>query len=298
MLRPLATHHRYSYSAIQRRPDYAWPDGKRLAVYLGFNIEHFEFGKGLGAKLAPSGDPDVLNYAWRDYGNRVGVWRCRDLFDELKLPVGLLLNTALYDYCPEVMASFRKGEYAWGTEVIGHGHTNAERQGDMSEDAEKKLIVECTARIAKEEGIAPRGWLSPWISESAATPDLLKEAGYTYNLNWCHDDQPQKMATRAGDLWTIPYPQEINDIPAVIGRQCGAEEFAGMITDCYDEMIAQSVKQPLVMGIALHPYLVGQPHRLRQLRRALKHICEDGRAWWTTPGAIHDHIAALPSEVK
>ena len=325
MLRQLTTHHRYPYSPITKRPDYTWPDGKRLAVYLGFNVEHFEFGKGLGAKLAPSGDPDVLNFAWRDYGNRVGVWRCRDLFDELKLPVGLLINTALYDYCPEVITAFRKDQYAWGAEVIGHGHTNAERQGDMNEDAEKKLIVECSARIAKEEGAAPRGWLSPWISESAVTPDLLKESGYAYNLNWCHDDQPQKMTTRAGDLWTIPYPQEINDIPAVIGRQCGAEEFANMIIDCYDEMIGQaegvSTKsapgfiasgapeenrasgapgnagarsgQPLVMGIALHPYLVGQPHRLRQLRRALQHICTDGRAWWTTPGAILDHVMKL-----
>ena len=328
MLRNLATHHRYPYSPITRRPDYTWPDGKRLAVYLGFNVEHFEFGKGLGAKLAPSAEPDVLNYAWRDYGNRVGVWRCRDLFDELKLPLGLLINTALYDYCPEVIAAFRKDQYAWGAEVIGHGHTNAERQGDMSEDAEKKLIVECSARIAREEGAAPRGWLSPWISESAVTPDLLKEAGYAYNLNWCHDDQPQKMTTRAGDLWTLPYPQEINDIPAVIGRQCGAEEFADMIIDCYDEMIGQAqgavpkrspgfgvggasaasrvaaafdaqggarghAGQPLVMGIALHPYLVGQPHRLRQLRRALQHICADGRAWWTTPGAILDHVAKL-----
>ena len=225
MLRNLTTHHRYAYSPITRRADYSWPGGKRLAVYLGFNVEHFEFGKGLGAKLAPSGDPDVLNFAWRDYGNRVGVWRCRDLFDELKLPVGLLINTALYDYCPEVIAAFRKDQYAWGAEVIGHGHTNAERQGDMNEDAEKKLIVECSARIAREEGAAPRGWLSPWISESTVTPDLLKEAGYAFNLNWCHDDQPQKMRTRAGELWTIPYPQEINDIPAVIGRQCGAEEF-------------------------------------------------------------------------
>ena len=322
MLRNLTTHHRYPYSPITRRPDYTWPDGKRLAVYLGFNIEHFEFGKGLGAKLAPSGDPDVLNFGWRDYGNRVGVWRCRDLFDELKLPVGLLINTALYDYCPEVIAAFRKNQYAWGAEVIGHGHTNAERQGDMNEDAEQKLIVECGARIAREEGTAPRGWLSPWISESAVTSDLLKESGYAYNLNWCHDDQPQKMSTRAGELWSIPYPQEINDIPAVIGRQCGAEEFANMIIDCYDEMIGQAEGassktapgftasaaasapaappasgtrrgQPLVMGIALHPYLVGQPHRLRQLRRALQHICADGRAWWTTPGAILDHVAKL-----
>ena len=294
MLRTLATHHRYAYAPITRRADYAWPDGKRLALYLGFNIEHFEFGKGLGAKLAPSGDPDVLNFAWRDYGNRVGAWRCRDLFDELKLPVGVLVNTALYDYCPEVIKAFRKGQYAWGSEMIGHGHTNAERQGDLSEDAEARLIAQCTARMKLEEGVAPRGWLSPWISESQVTPDLLAEAGYTYNLNWCHDDQPLTMHTRTrpatGDFWSIPYPQEINDIPAIIGRQCSAEEFANMIIDCYDEMILQSVHQPLVMGIALHPYLVGQPHRLRQLRRALQHIAADGRGWWTTPGAICDHV--------
>ena len=301
LLRPLATHGRYDYSPITRRDDYAWPGGFRLAVYIGFNIEHFEYGRGMGARLAPSGDPDVLNYAWRDYGNRVGVWRCRDLFDEFRLPVGLLINTALYDYCPEVIAAFRADQYPHGVEVIGHGHTNAERQGDMSEADERALIQACTARITAEEGVAPRGWLSPWISESPATPDLLKKAGYAYNLNWCHDDMPQKMRTAHGEMWSIPYPQEINDIPAVIGRQCGAEEFAGMIIDCYDEMINQahgqtgnSGGQPLVMGIALHPYLVGQPHRIKQLRRALSHIVNDGRSWWTTPGAIMDHVAGLP----
>ena len=99
-LRPLRTHGRYEYSPIVSRPDYSWPDGRRLAAYIGFNVEHFEFGQGLGAKLAPSGEPDVLNYSWRDYGNRVGVWRCLDLFEELGLAVGALINTALYDYCP------------------------------------------------------------------------------------------------------------------------------------------------------------------------------------------------------
>ena len=303
MLRSLATHDRYDYSPITRRTDYAWPGGFRLAVYLGFNIEHFEFGRGLGAKLAPSGDPDVLNFAWRDYGNRVGVWRCRDLFDEFRLPVGLLINTAFYDYCPEVIDAFRPAHYPHGVEIIGHGHTNADRQGDMTEDEERALIQACTARITEEEGVAPRGWLSPWISESRATPDLLKEAGYAYNLNWCHDDMPQKMSTVWGDLWSIPYPQEINDIPAIVGRQCGAAEFADMIIDCYDEMSAQahgqtgqSSGQPLVMGIALHPYLVGQPHRIKQLRRALAHIVNGGQVWWTTPGAIMDHVAGLEAQ--
>ena len=142
-MRELASHGRYSYAPITRRPEFSWPGGKRLAVYLGFNIEHFEYGRGLGAKLAPALEPDVVNFAWRDYGNRVGVWRCLDLFEELKIPVGCLINTSLYDYCPEVIAAFR----ARGDEIIGHGHTNAERQGDMSEADERALIAGCTQRI-------------------------------------------------------------------------------------------------------------------------------------------------------
>jgi peptidoglycan/xylan/chitin deacetylase (PgdA/CDA1 family) len=289
-MRQLRSHGRYDYSPVAKRAAYEWPDGQRLALYLGFNIEHFEFGQGMGAKLAPSGDPDVLNFSWRDYGNRVGVWRCLDLFDEMKLPVGVLVNTSLYDYCPEVIAAFRPGAYAWGAEIIGHGHTNAERQADMSETDERRLIADCSARIAKEEGRAPAGWLSPWISESHVTPDLLQEAGYRYSLNWCHDDQPTRFRTRGGSILAIPYPQEINDIPAIVARQMGAEEFADSIIDCYDEMVEQSQAQPLVMGIALHPYLVGQPHRLRQLRRALTHIRRVGKGWWTVPGAIADYV--------
>src|SRR4030081_2049491 len=107
--KPLPTHGRFDYSTIAGRPHYRWPNGAGLAVYLGFNIEHFAFGEGLGARLGPAcPEPDVLNYAWREYGNRVGVWRCLELFDALKLPVGALINTALYDYCPEVVEAFVK----------------------------------------------------------------------------------------------------------------------------------------------------------------------------------------------
>ncbi len=288
-MKPLVTHARYAYSPINRRPDYAWPDKKRLAVYVGVNLEHFEFGQGLGARLAPSAEPDVLNYAWRDYGNRVGAWRLLELCDALRLPLAVLANTAIYDYCPELMAAHR----ARGDEVVGHGHTNSERQSDMNEEGELAMIKACMARIEQEEGVKPRGWLSPWIAESRATPDLLKAAGFDYTLNWCHDDQPLPFKTRHGEFWSVPYPQEINDIPAVIARQNSASEFADMIIGCFDEMAVQSAGQPLVMGIALHPYIVGQPHRLRELRRALQHIAADGRAWFTRPGAILDHVKSV-----
>lgn len=283
----LTDHRRYDYVPITRRPDYSWPGGARLAVYIGLNLEHFAFGEGLGAELAPGGpQPDVLNYAWRDYGNRVGAWRMLALFDALDLPVSVLANSAMYDYAPELMASFR----ARGDEVVGHGRTNSERQSSLGPAEEARLIAEATAAITAAEGVAPRGWLSPWIAESRETPDLLAEAGYGYTLNWCMDDQPVWMRTRAGRLLAIPYPQEVNDIPSIVARKDGSAAFADMIIDNFDEMLEQSREQPLVMGIALHPYLVGQPYRLRHLRRALQHVvARRDEIWLTRAGAINSY---------
>lgn len=292
----LPSHGRYHYSAITRRPDFNWPEGKRLAVYIGLNLEHFAFGEGLGAELCPGGPPpDVLNYAWRDYGNRVGVWRLIDLFDELSLPVSVLANSSIYGYCPEVMDAFR----ARGDEVVGHGRTNSERQGILSEEQERQLIADCTAVIARAEGQAPAGWLGPWISQSRITPDLLAEAGYSYLLDWCMDDQPVWFATRnGGRILSVPYPQEVNDIPSIVGRKDSGEQFATMIVDTFEEMLMQSAKQSLVMGIALHPYLVGQPHRLRPLRRALQSIMKKREEIWvTTAGGIAAHCRTLPEGV-
>ncbi|MEM9779718.1 MAG: polysaccharide deacetylase, partial [Pseudomonadota bacterium] len=204
-------HGRYGFTAITKRADYDWPQGKRLAVYIGLNLEHFAFGEGLGAELAPGGpQPDVLNYAWRDYGNRVGAWRMRDLFNSLDMPVSVLANSAMYAYAPDLMDTYR----ARGDEVLGHGRTNSERQSTLDRAAEAQLIAEATQILTEAEGTPPQGWLSPWIAESLHTPDLLAEAGYGYTLNWCMDDQPVWMQTSAGRLLAIPYPQEVNDIPS------------------------------------------------------------------------------------
>ncbi len=293
----LPTHGRFDYAGIRGRAPYRWPNGAGLAVYLAFNIEHFAFGEGLGAAIGPaSPQPDVLNYSWREYGNRVGAWRCLDLFDSLELPSAALINTALYDHCPELVAACVQR----GDELVGHGHSNAERQGVLDEASELALLQSCRERMRAESGVAPAGWLSPWISESLRTPDLLAEAGYDYTLNWCHDDQPLPMRTRSGrPLWSVPYPQELNDIPMVIARQMEGDAFARMIVDHFDEMLSQCRAPgtpPLVMGIALHPYIVGQPHRLRHLRQALRHLAQArdrGEAWITTPGAIFRHAVSV-----
>ena len=143
------------------------------------------------------------------------------------------------------------------------------------------------------EGTRPKGWLGPWISQSHLTPDLLHEAGYEYLLDWCMDDQPVWLRTRSGRILAVPYPQEINDIPAVVTRKVGADEFAEMIIDNFDEMLRQSAKQPLVYGVALHAFIAGQPFRIVHLRRALEHLCRArDRVWFASTGEIAAHFAA------
>ncbi|OLO04537.1 polysaccharide deacetylase family protein [Salinicola socius] len=293
-LSPLHHHHRFGYRPITDRDSWHWPGETDLAVYIGFNLEHYAFGEGRGVGIAPpapAGEPDVLNYAWREYGNRVGAWRCLELFESLNLPVGVIANTAILDHCPALLDAFA----GRGDEIIAHGYTNAERQGQLGIDEERELIRRCRTRLAERYGQAPEGWLSPWISERESTPDLLREAGFGYSLNWAHDDRPIAMQTTHGDLWSIPYPQELNDIPSISTHRVGMAEFASMIHDQFHELREQSRHQPLVMGIALHPWLVGQPFRLRQLREVLAELAdyrEAERVWWTTPGAIARHVSA------
>ena len=288
-----ADHGRFPYSPIHARPDFSWPGGRRLAVYVAVNLECFAFGEAEGAALASSNPaPDVLNHAWRDHGNRVGVWRIIELLDELELPCTVLPNSGMYAEAPAVMNAFRTR----GGDVAAHGRTNSEKQGAMDEDAERALIEEATRVLAEHEGRRPTGWLGPWISESHLTPDLLAEAGYRYVLDWAHDEQPVWMSTRGGGrILSVPYPQELNDVPHVVGRKGTAPAFADMIADAYTVHLRECTQRPVVMGVALHPYLMGQAHRFESLARALRGLKERATdaVWFTTATAISEHYAGL-----
>jgi peptidoglycan/xylan/chitin deacetylase (PgdA/CDA1 family) len=289
----LPAHDRYPYSAIVDRPDYTWPGGKRLAFYIALNVEQFAFGEPPGGDFTSQPHaPYHRSFAWRDYGNRVGVWRLLELFEELSLPVAVLVNAAVYEHCPRVLEPFR----ARGDEFVGHGLSNSQRQGDLPEHRERALIAEATRVLREHEGKAPEGWLGPWISQSWTTPDLLKEAGYRYTLDWHCDDQPLWFRTRAGPLLAVPYPcMEVNDSPAFVYRRVSEADFTRMIVDNFDEMLAQSRHQPLVCMVSLHTFIAGQPFRVRALRRALSHVAAHrDDVWLTHPGAIARHVAGLP----
>lgn len=289
----LPSHNRYPFSAIVDRPDYSWPGGKRLAFYIALNVEQFGFGERTGGDFTSVPHPPYhRGFAWRDYGNRVGIWRLLELFEEFELPVTMLVNTALYDHCPRVLEPFR----ARGDEFVGHGRTNSEHQGELPEEEERALIAEVTDTIRTHEGTPPRGWMSPWISQSTLTPDLLQEAGYRYMLDWHCDDQPVWFSTRGGSILAVPYPaMEVNDMVSIVYRRVSDTDFTRMIVDNFDEMLAQSAAQPLVCMVSLHTFVVGQPFRVRELRKAFQHIAAHrDEIWLTHPGAIAEHVAALP----
>lgn len=285
-------HDRYAFSALPDRPVYDWPNGKRLAVCICNNIEWFSFMDGLGSDhTVPGAAQTTRNYAWRDYGNRVGLWYLFDLLDELGLPASHNLNAAVLENCPQIVDRIR----ARNDEVIGHGVTNSERQDIMDEATERAMIAETTAAISSNFGAPPRGWLGPYIVQSDVTLDLLKEAGYGYMLDWPADDQPFWMKTRAGPILSVPYSIELNDSPAQVFRHHTGREFEEMILDHFHEMLSQSRNYPLVFTIVLHPFVIGQPFRLHALRRALTGILQKrDQLWLTTPGGIAEHIAGLP----
>jgi allantoinase len=294
----LPQHLRYDYSPITERQDYNWPGGKRLAFCVTTNIECFAFTKGRGHDNAKHGEPQTQrNYAWRDYGNRVGIWRLFDLLEELKLPAAHNTNSLLYDYAPQILDAIRRR----GDEIVGHGRTNAENLHDfMWEADEARVIKEVADTFIKHEGRAPKGWMGAGAYENSTTPDLLKEAGFTYLMDWPCDDQPIWFRTRSGPLLSVPYPVEINDTPAVIHRQHSAREFCDMLVDQFDEMIEQCAKYPLVLNISLHPYVFGQPFRLRPLRAALRHCIEhelNDRIWFCRPGDVADYCYTLPAGI-
>ena len=290
----LPAHNRYDYVPINRRKDYTWPGGKRLAVYFCNNIEYFAFGTGLGSDSTGGTAPQTQrNYAWRDYGNRVGIWRMFDLFDELACPLAHNLNSMILDHHPEIGERMMQR----GDEFVAHGRSNSERQGDMWEEDEARLIAETTEAIRKFTGKKPVGWMSPWLSQSRQTLDLLQEAGYLYQCDWPLDDQPIWMRTRGGKILNMPYPIETNDSPMMLMRLHTAAELSTTWIDQFDEMLDQSRKgQSLVCPFVLHTFILGQPFRLRQLRRAMQHILRHrDEIWLTQPGEIAAHVEKLPA---
>ena len=281
-----AAHGRFDYSPIIDRPPLRWPNGARVAVWVIPNIEHFLFDRPATriSGGAVTANPDVMNYSWREYGVRVGIWRMMEIMQRYGVRGTVALNS---DVCREYPRIIEEGNKL-GWEWMGHGVTNSIRLGQQSEAEERALIRESISTIAKGVGKAPRGWLSPGLSESVYTLDILAENGIEYVGNWVNDEQPYPMRVKKGSMVSMPYSSEINDIPALLSLHQSPERFGQMICDQFDVLYEDGAVTGRVMSICLHHFLVGHPHRSKYFAKALAHITSRQEVWLTTGSEILD----------
>lgn len=280
----LSVMERIAYSAAPERPPLRWPGGARVALWVAPNIEHYEF---LPERVRVRNPwprvphPDILGYGLRDYGNRVGVWRLMEVFDRFQLPCTVSLSMAVLQMYPEIAEAMLKRRW----EFMSHGLYNTRYHWNLSEDEERAAIEECQQIHRQFTGRGLPGWFSPAASNTLNTPDLVAEAGIGYLCDLYHDDQPTPIQVRQGELYSLPYSMEINDSIAWRRGQEGAA-FAQKICDEFDTLYSEGAVSGQVMNIAVHPFIMGQPHRIEHLAQALDYVLSHSGVWCATGSEI------------
>jgi hypothetical protein len=271
---------RIPYSAIKDRPRLTLPGGARLVVWIIINVEEWNPNEPMPRTVLtpPAGgspSPDVPNWAWHEYGNRVGFWRMLEIFDRLRLPSALAINGGAIRSYEAISVAAR--ERNW--EFMGHGFGQKNMQKVPDERAD---IAKTTDAIRQFTGRAPRGWLGPGLTETWDTPDILAEQGYEYVCDWVLDDQPVILKTKSKPLISIPYTQECNDVAMILIQHHTASEYKNRAIDQFEQLYSDSESSARVMALVAHPYIMGAPHRLRYFRETLEHMTKKpGVVFWT-----------------
>lgn len=275
----------YDYSPITTRPPIEWPEGKRVAFYVGVAVEHYAIDKP-STSIFPGTSalvPDPLNYGWRDYGMRVGIWRMMDSLDRHGMRATAFLNSDICSRYPQVIEAGIERGWAW----VAHGRDNSTFQAAMSREEESKYLTEVLSTIESHTGSRPKGWIGPALTETFETPSILAELGVDYVLDWCSDDQPFYLNTR--DMLSVPYSTELNDVMLFGSRNLSGADFLQLIKDQYEQLSLDSGVSGRVMGIGLHPFIINQPFRQKYLDLALEFIASQPDVWLTTSDDIAKH---------
>jgi peptidoglycan/xylan/chitin deacetylase (PgdA/CDA1 family) len=274
----------YDYSPITDRPPIRWPNDARVAFYVGLNIEHFHIDKPSTSLIEATAAlvPDALNYGWRDYGVRVGIWRLIESLDRHGIRASALINSEVAEQYPQIIEAGRARNWAW----LAHGKTNSSLHTDMPIDEERATLAEIVETIEKATGRRPRGWMGPGLTETFHTPRLLAELGLNYVLDWTSDDQPY--ALNVPGMLSVPYTVELNDLGIFTMSGRTGPEFLQMFTDHFDQLYADAATSGRVMALALHPFVIGQPARTKYLDQALAYVAQHSGVWLTTSDDIAD----------
>jgi allantoinase len=280
----------YDYLRYDKRPKITWPNGAHVAFWVAPNIEFYELDPPKNPTRAAWArpHPDVLNYAYRDYGNRAGFWRMLEAMAECGVRGSVSLNVAMCEHHPEVIAAC--AERGW--EFYSHGTYNTRYLFNMTEAQERAVIQDSIDTIKRHTGQTLDGWLAPALTYTDRTMDLVAEMGLTYCCDLFHDDQPCPVKTKTGRLASIPYSLEMNDVIAYNVNLVSPRAYGDIIKRQFDRLYEEGAESGTVMCIPLHPYLVGQPHRIAAFKEALSYIASHDRVWLATGREIAHHFIA------
>ncbi len=277
---PMLPRERCAFSAIVDRPPLKLPGGARLIFWTIVNLEVWDIGKPMARQVLPppTGQtqlPDVPNWSWHEYGMRVGVWRFFDLFKRHDIRPTLAINARVCEDYPRVAQQARDA----GWEFMGHSY----EQGPIHKEANQKaMIARSLGVIQKFCGKRPVGWLGPGLTETLDTPEHLAAAGIKYIGDWVYDDEPTVIRTANGPLVTLPYTVELNDIPMMIVQHHESDYLQRRVIDQFDRLYAEGEHRAKILALAIHPYISGQPHRIKYLETIYDYTRQfDGVVYWT-----------------
>ncbi len=260
-----------------------WPNGGRLAVWIVLNVECWPADYlGPGGMPWPSSPPDIPNSTFREYGNRVGVWRLISLLDRLGIPASIALNGAMCRYRPDIVEAFASR----GWDIMGHGIDQSRALNRIPPEEEEADIQTTLREIETVTGLRPKGWLGPGLAQTAATPDLLAEAGIRYIADRLDDQLPYYVRTASRSLVSVPYSLDLNDYSAFSTMALTGREYGEMLTDQFDVLAEEANDELRVMCVPLHTYLSGAPHRSVHIGNALAHMKSQGDVWFATGAEI------------
>jgi len=276
----------YEDSLIFERKPFTWPGGKTIAVWIVPNVQIWSFDSAADATTAPTAGagPDVINYATRDYGIHVGLWRIADVLDRAGITATVALNSAVCDVYPKAVEEMKQRRW----EFLGHGINNSSNLGQLAPGSEMQFIKSALDTIEKATGKKVNGWISPGRIETARTLDLLAELGVTYTGDWNNDDQPYRMKVKSGRMYSLPYCLMVEDTTLYSAWSFTGEQYYQSVVDQFDVLSEDSLKQPRVLGLGVHPYLVGQPKSIAFFERVIQHIKQSERVWLATGSEIVD----------
>ena len=286
-------HRRYDWAPLESRPAVQWPGDKPLALWINLSLEHFPLNpRGDGFK-APGNMtmpyPDLRHYTLRDYGNRVGVFRVLQALRAAGLTASVAVNGEVAERYPALLRHVA----ATGAELLGHGwNMDSVHHGGMAEADEAALIARSLAALKPFSATPVTGWLSPARSQSAYTPDLLREAGVTWCADWVNDELPYTQHTRSGPLMCLPLPLELEDRFIVTENGHAESEYADQVIDAAAFLLreARALGVGRLLALSIHPWVMGQPHRIKHLERVFAHLAhlvhDQVSAWNVPPSAL------------